>query len=163
MIPGRARAKREFVRFYRFSIVGTIGAVVDFGSFNLLTIVFGVGGVLASMFSFVAAVISNFVWNRYWTYPDSRSKRVHRQALQFGLVNLIGLAIRTPIFALLQFPAARLVDLAFAEAGPWLANSPLAMVRPLTLGRNLALAAAVLFVLLWNFSVNRIWTYSDVE
>ncbi len=163
MIPGRARAKREFVRFYRFSIVGVVGAVVDFGSFNLLTLAFGVSGVPASMASFVAAVTSNFIWNRYWTYPDSRSKRVHHQALQFGMVNLIGLAIRTPVFALLEAPATRLVRLAFVEAGPWLANSPLATVRPLTLGRNLALAAAVLVVLSWNFGINRIWTYSDVD
>jgi hypothetical protein len=31
------------------------------------------------------------------------------------------------------------------------------------LGRNLALALAVLIVLLWNFAANRLWTYSDVS
>jgi putative flippase GtrA len=29
------------------------------------------------------------------------------------------------------------------------------------LGRNFALAIAVIVVLFWNFGVNRIWTYSD--
>jgi len=29
------------------------------------------------------------------------------------------------------------------------------------IGRNAALALAVIVVLFWNFSINRIWTYSD--
>jgi putative flippase GtrA len=32
---------------------------------------------------------------------------------------------------------------------------------PLLLGRNFALALAVIIVLFWNFGINRIWTYSD--
>jgi putative flippase GtrA len=36
-----------------------------------------------------------------------------------------------------------------------------ARLSPTTLGRNLALAAAVVLVLSWNFGANRIWTYSD--
>jgi len=31
------------------------------------------------------------------------------------------------------------------------------------LGSNLALALAVVVVLFWNFSVNRLWTYSDAS
>lgn len=162
MIPRSVRARREFVRFYKFSVVGVIGAVVDFGSFNLLTLVIGMGGVAASVISFVAALSSNFIWNRIWTYPDSRSKRVHHQAIQFGIVNLVGLAIRTPVFALLEQPAANLASRMLAPAGP-LAGTALTEVAPLTLGRNLALAAAVLVVMFWNFGINRIWTYSDVD
>lgn len=162
MIPRSARTRREFIRFYKFSIVGAIGAVVDFGSFNLLTVLAGIGGVVASVISFIAALTSNFIWNRFWTYPDSRSKRVHHQAIQFALVNLIGLAIRTPVFALLEQPATDLAATGLAPGGP-LARTLLATVAPLTVGRNLALAAAVLVVMLWNFGVNRVWTYSDVD
>lgn len=161
MIPRSARARREFVRFYKFSVVGAIGAVVDFGSFNLLTLVGGMGGIAASVISFVAALTSNFIWNRIWTYPDSRSKRVHHQAIQFGLVNLVGLAIRTPVFALLEQPAADLASNVISQTG--LLATPLSGLDPLTLGRNLALAAAVLVVMFWNFGINRVWTYSDVD
>ncbi|MFP3855341.1 MAG: GtrA family protein [Anaerolineales bacterium] len=163
MNVGRARARRELVRFYKFLIVGTIGAVVDFGTFNLLTALLGVWSVLASVFSFIAAVTSNFIWNRYWTYPDSRSKTIGGQAVQFALVNLIGLVIRTPIFAFAEKPATRLAGIMLAGGVPYLARTPLAALDPIVLGRNLALALAVLAVLLWNFGVNRIWTYSDVE
>ena len=140
-----------------------IGAVVDFGAFNVLTGLFNIWSVLASMFSFVAAVTSNFIWNRYWTYPDSRTKTISSQALQFALVNVIGLAIRTPIFAVTESPATRLAALVLADGTSYLARTPLGALGPQVLGRNMALALAVIVVMLWNFGVNRVWTYSDVE
>lgn len=158
-----ARTQRELHRFYKFSVVGTIGAIVDFGTFNLLAGGFGLWSVAASVCSFIAAVTSNFIWNRYWTYPDSRSKKVHHQALQFSLVNLIGLAIRTPVFAFAESPAARLAQSLLLRWHDVILGTPLAALSAAALGRNLALASAVLLVLLWNFLINRVWTYSDVE
>jgi putative flippase GtrA len=160
MKPVNPRLHRELTRFARFSAVGVIGAVVDFGTFNLLTALLSVWSVLASMISFSAAVISNFIWNRYWTYPDSRSKHVRHQIIQFGLVNLIGLAIRTPIFAFAERPMTNLAVRLLPGLSAAL-STPLTF-EPAALGRNLALALAVLAVLLWNFGVNRLWTYSDV-
>jgi len=146
---------RERSRFLRFALVGIIGAVVDFGTFNLLTGLFHMPAVLASVCSFGAAIVSNFTWNRYWTYPDSRSKRVSQQLLQFGLISLIGLAIRTPLFALLEEPLSKL----FANVSVPI----LSAANPDFLGHNMALAIAVGVVMFWNFFVNRYWTYSDVE
>jgi len=103
-------------------------------------------------------VTSNFIWNRYWTYPDSRSKPLRRQALQFTLVSLIGLAIRTPVFALLLGPYTRMAA-ALLQVLP----ASAAALDATTLGSNLALAAAVIIVLFWNFFVNRYWTYADVD
>ncbi len=159
------KTKREITRFLKFLVVGLIGAVVDFGTFNLLANVLNVWSVLASMLSFSAAVISNFLWNRYWTYPDSRSKNVSSQAIQFGIVSVIGLAIRTPLFALSEPIFIRL-------AREWLPSliehvriisGVFQQLSPIVLGRNLALALAVVVVLFWNFGINRVWTYSDVE
>ncbi|MCJ7533953.1 MAG: GtrA family protein, partial [Anaerolineales bacterium] len=81
---------RERTRFFRFAAVGIFGAVVDFGTFNLLTNFVGLSAVWASVFSFIAAIISNFTWNRYWTYPDSRSKPLGRQLFQFSFVSILG-------------------------------------------------------------------------
>lgn len=142
---------RERTRFIRFTIVGTIGAGVDFGTFNLLVSVGHLHPVLASVCSFIAAVTSNFVWNRFWTYPDSRTKPVFRQVAEFALVNLIGLSIRTPIFTFLE-----------SRLGYWLAPYPLPL-GAVFWGHNLALAVAVVVVLFWNFYVNRYWTYGDVD
>ena len=88
---------QERKRFLRFAVVGTIGAVVDFATMNILTVFFHITFIIASIISFAAAVLSNFLWNRFWTYPDSRSKKVHRQVIQFLLVSVIGLPIRTPL------------------------------------------------------------------
>ncbi len=145
---------RERARFLRFAVVGAFGAVIDFGTFNLLNGLFGVPAVWASVLSFTAAVVSNFTWNRYWTYPDSRSKRISRQLVEFSIISLIGLAIRTPLFAVMD----RLLNNLFTSFD----------VSVLGLGadflsHNLALATAVIVVMFWNFFVNRYWTYNDVK
>src|SRR5512134_3497702 len=99
---------RERGRFLRFAFVGVVGAVVDFGTFNLLTHVLAVPAILAQVISFTAAILSNFLWNRYWTYPDSRSKPIFHQLSQFAAISIAGLIIRTPLFAFLKEPLPRL-------------------------------------------------------
>jgi putative flippase GtrA len=141
-------------RFLKFAVVGVFGAIVDFGTFNLLTQLTPIPAVYASMISFTAAVGSNFMWNRYWTYPDSRSKPVMGQVTQFILVSLIGLGIRTPLFAFLEH---NLINLA-AQALP--RNF---FLKPTFVGHNVSLAIAVLVVMMWNFFANRFWTYNDVK
>ena len=136
-------------------MVGAIGAVVDFGVFNLLRGAVGIPAAIAQAISFSAAVVSNFLWNRYWTYPDSRSKPAGRQALQFLLVSLVGLAIRTGVFVLVQ-PAT--ISLAESFLPDDASSSQI-----IAIGENMALVVAVLVVLLWNFVINRVWTYSDVQ
>ncbi len=145
---------RERTRFLRFATVGVIGAVVDFGTFNLLTNYVGLTAVIASVFSFIAAVISNFTWNRYWTYPDSRSKPLSRQLVQFSVVSVMGLLIRTPIIAILEPLFTRLfTNFVFL---------PIGFITAELLADNLALAIAVIVVMFWNFFINRYWTYGDI-
>lgn len=168
---------KEAERFIKFLVVGGIGFVVDFGIFNLLlnpmnalvapgssqyTMLTGLGlsnyfvthlgPTIASAISFVAAVFSNFLWNRYWTYPDSRSRSRRRQFTMFFLVSVVGVFIRIPIVFLMT-PVFRSMV------------SHVGMLQAYTtrLADNLSLAVAVLVVLFWNFFANRHWTYNDVE
>ncbi|WP_374685573.1 GtrA family protein [Promineifilum sp.] len=168
---------REAKRFVKFLIVGAIGFVVDFGFFNLLlnpmndlvspgaalyTLLAGMGfgdyfithlgPTLASSISFVAAVFSNFLWNRYWTYPDSRSRSRRRQFTMFFLVSIVGVLIRIPIVFLMT-PLFRSF---ISSIGPLQAYTT-------RLADNLSLGVAVVVVLFWNFFANRHWTYNDVE
>jgi len=144
---------KERVRFLKFAAVGTIGAVIDFGIANLFAHFFNMPLVYAGTISFICAVISNFLFNRYWTYPDSRSRHVLHQLGMFFLVNSAGIAIRIPILHYVEPPLASvfkntmhfstsLVDL---------------------LARNGTLAVAVGVVMIWNFFINRYWTYNDVD
>jgi putative flippase GtrA len=146
---------QERQRFLRFAFVGIIGAVVDFGVFNLLTSLTSIPSVLAQTVSFTSAVISNFVWNRYWTYPDSRSKPILRQMLQFTFVSAIGLGIRTLIFASIEpLLIAFFTKITFSIH--W-------GLSPVKLGYNVTLAIGIGVVMLWNFYINRFWTYSDIN
>jgi len=145
---------QERNRFLRFAMVGLIGAVVDFGTANLLTGVIQMDFVWASIISFAAAVVSNFLWNRYWTYPDSRSKSVSTQIIQFAAINVIGLLIRTPLFAFLESATVPVFEKMLPSNFFFSATF---------LGHNLSLATAILVVMMWNFFANRLWTYNDVK
>ena len=166
---------KEVERFLKFAVVGVIGAIIDFGSFNLLRSPFlrfaeaGLFDNLESLFkvestsiavgivtgiSFVLAVISNFIWNRYWTYPESRSKSKRLQMTQFAAVNAAGFFVRPPIFAYTHL----WFGLVFLQFIPSLGEE-----TAYWLGDNVCLAMIVGIVMLWNFFVNRYWTYSDVD
>ena len=139
-------------RFLKFAVVGVIGALIDFGVMNLLVSLFSLSLVFAGTISFICAVISNFVWNRFWTYPESRSKPLARQLFQFALVNAAGLLIRVPI---LHFG-----EPAFDQL---LGNIPGTTGIHQLLSHNGTLAIAVGVVMMWNFFVNRYWTYNDID
>lgn len=159
---------KELERFLKFAFVGVIGTFVDLGISNfLMKFVFRVtkesGGtpiLIASTIGFVLAVSNNFIWNRYWTYPDSRSHPIWLQLGQFFAVNTVGLFIRVVIIALLSVPFISLIG-----ALPQSLLNSLSISKDIQalLGGDMALLTAIGVVLLWNFFVNRYWTYNDIS
>ncbi|MBN1315406.1 MAG: GtrA family protein [Anaerolineales bacterium] len=133
---------KEMERFLKFMVVGTIGFVVDYGTLNFLVLVLDFNLIFANSISFSLAVISNFTWNRYWTYPDSRTKPIRSQLIQFTFVNLMGWGINTLVL--------------------W-STTPYFTSLVGELGFNISKAIATIIVLFWNFFVNRYWTYNDVS
>jgi putative flippase GtrA len=109
--------------------------------------------VLAGTISLACAIVSNFIWNRYWTYPESRSRALAHQLGMFAMVNLAGVLIRVPI---LHYGEPVLLGF-FRQA----ARTP--PISPEFAARNATLAVAVGIVMLWNFFVNRYWTYNDID
>ena len=144
--------RQERTRFLKFMTVGVIGSVVDFGIMNLLTKLSSMTLIWAGTISFICAILSNFLWNRYWTYPDSRSRPIANQLIMFSVVNLAGLIIRLPILHFLEPPMRYLFQVL-----------SLSIFTPEFLGKNLTLAVAIGVVMLWNFFVNRYWTYNDID
>lgn len=152
--------RKEVVRFIKFAIVGTVGTAVDFGVLNLLIQLAGFAKFWANTCSFTAAVVSNFTWNRLWTFPESRQRPLLSQLGQFALVNVAGLAINQAIFLGLDgFVLGEAGALAVPMSG--LAN--IVGVTHFTLAYNLAKAIAIIVVLFWNFGINRIWTYKGIQ
>ena len=144
---------KERVRFLKFASVGAIGSVIDIGIANLLIHLLNMRLVYAGSISFICAVFSNFTLNRYWTYPDSRSRPLMHQLGMFFLVNSIGIAIRIPILHFVEpFLAMEFESLVHLSAS-----------AAETLAKNATLVVAIGVVMMWNFFVNRYWTYNDVD
>ncbi|HSG45080.1 MAG TPA: GtrA family protein [Anaerolineales bacterium] len=147
------KRRRERTRFFRFAVVGAIGSAIDIGVMNLLTQVFHFPLVIGGSISFVCAVVNNFLGNRYWTYPDSRSRRIRYQFGMFFLVNAVGIAIRIPILKYVEPPLAMFFE----------SMSNLSLDTADALAKNATLLLAIGVVMLWNFFANRYWTYNDVD
>lgn len=141
-------------RFFKFALVGISGTVVDFSFFNIFSVFFGLPVVLSSIFSFSIAVVNNFYWNRVWTYPESKNAKLADQLTKFGIVSVLGLIIRTPMFALIEKPVIQFSHTYFSNVFP---------IDPVIIGHNIALAVVIIVVLFWNYFVNRIWTYKNLD
>lgn len=175
-VAGRFGEKsKEVERFLKFAVVGFIGAVVDFGTVIVLqaTVLpptnsqgepITANVAIATTIAFIAAVISNFIWNRFWTYPDSRSRSVRRQLAQFFLISFVG-----------WFGRTLWISVSYHALGALLMPILLPLIhilRPTYLpsytaeGKLGTLAAqfiGVIVVMFWNFFANRYWTYNDVK
>jgi putative flippase GtrA len=154
---------KEVERFLKFATVGTLGAIIDLGtSFALLNTIFDprlqIQYLTAATISFVAAVISNFLGNRYWTYPDSRSRSIQRQLIQFTMVNIGGWAGRV---IWLSFAKPLFSNLAATLSGQY--NLAINDVNAALVGGMVAILMGIFVVMIWNFFVNRYWTYNDVD
>ncbi len=139
------QAPREVRRFIKFAIVGGIGALVDYSVLFLVVFKFGVPEEWANLVSVTCAIISNFIWNRLWTFPESQNHAVHTQFVQFAIVNLIGLAINEGVLL----------------ATDHLIFEPMLHEQGLALA--LAKACAIGVVLFWNFGANRVTTYRHIK
>ena len=136
------RAK-EISRFLKFAIVGAIGMVVDLGTLTFAREVLKLPLSLAVGVGFVLAVISNFTWNRLWTFPESRQRSVTRQLGQFLFINLIGLGLNEVIVLSLHPLFSRVT------------HDPPAYLA--------AKVIAIGVVLFWNYGANRVWTYRGIQ
>ena len=71
----------------------------------------------------------------------------------FFVVNAAGIAIRIPILHFVEPPLA----------GAFERMAHLSRASAEILAKNATLAFAIGVVMLWNFFINRYWTYNDIE
>ncbi len=128
----RHAAAREFAKF---GTVGVMNTAVDFLVYVALTrgwLGFRTHFLIGNFLAFFASVVNSYLFNKYWTFRN-RDQRHRVQFAKFFLVNLVTLALYELILYLLvdQF---HVFDL-------W------------------AKAAAIVLVMVWNFSANKYWTF----
>jgi putative flippase GtrA len=131
---GLDKRPREVVRFLKFAAVGGLGMVVDLTILYIMRTLVGLPLLIANTISFSTAVVSNFTWNRLWTFPESRQRPLIPQLAQFALVNIFGLA-----FNLVKNFLSDPLDYLFAKI------------------------VAIGVVLFWNYGINRLWTYKGID
>ncbi len=139
MVRNPMAHQKEYHRFAKFAVVGALGSVIDFSLLNLMRGVFGWQLIWANTLSVSVAIVSNFIWNRLWTFPESRTRKKRTQLVQFALVNFFGLLLNNLIVVGFDYLLSPYIN------EPW--------------SYNIAKAIAIGIVLFWNFGANRLWTY----
>ena len=138
-----AAGKKSYRQFVKFTIVGAINTGVDWAVFYPAKAILlrGFSSLnlqtvrqIAKASSFIVSALSSYIMNRKWTFR-SKDARVARQAAKFMTVSMGGLIINSTIF--------------------YIATAKLQW-RDI-FGLMMATAGATL----WNFFVNKKWTFRD--
>lgn len=118
-------------QFIKFSIVGFGNLLLDAGLFALLRY-FSVFPELAKALSFVVTASLSYYFNRRWTFR-SKEPAIFVQYARFVAVAVVGLLINTGSFSI--------------------------YLRLFSLPEYLSFLAAAATAVIWNFLVNKFWTF----
>lgn len=120
-------------KFLKFCFVGLLGLVIDFGTTFFFKEKVKINKYVSNSFGFVLATISNYLFNKYWTFENIDPDALI-QFTKFISVSLIGLALNNLIIYILinkkgsKFYWAKLI--------------------------------AIIVVVIWNFGANYYFTFS---
>lgn len=129
----------NFEQIFCFGVVGLISTAIDILLLMLLQAVFQIPIWMANVFSYGAGIGVNFTLNRKWTFQLRTAEGRPRQFLQFCGISLTGLVINTLIVHLL---------------GPVFSSGGMGAAGYLP-----AKAVAAGIVFMWNYGMNRFWTF----
>ena len=128
----RITSHHEVRRFTKFAIVGVANTIIDFSIYTLLIQVGHWPYLWANVVGFSVAAMNSYYFNRRWTFRSTASD-VHREAMQYLIVIGSG-------FFLNEGGLYILVDHGH--------------LHPLV-----AKVFVTGLVLIWNFGLNRLWTF----
>ncbi len=129
-----ATLTKEFIfKFIRFGIVGFSGIFVDFGTTWTLKEKFTIHKYVANSCGFLFATVTNYFFNRYWTF-QSHDPKAFQQFGKFFTIALIGLLFNNVIIYILN--------------------------DKLKINFYLAKVFAIIAVSIWNFFANYIYTFA---
>lgn len=124
----------KILAFLKFGITGVSGLIIDFSLTWLFKDEFHFNKFVANAIGFSAAVISNYIIHRNWTFKDNKSK-AGPQFTAFVTVSVIGLLLNSGIILLLD---------------NWL-----------SVNFYISKAVAIFIVFFWNFSVNYFFIFKS--
>ncbi len=101
LIACRIRFERSKT-FLKFSVVGATGVAVNLGSFTIL-MALGLNKFIASPVAIELSIISNFLFNNFWTFSDRGGNgKIHGRVLKFHIISAIALVVSYSTFLLLS-------------------------------------------------------------
>jgi putative flippase GtrA len=124
------RARRNWEQLAKFCAVGAVGYVINLGVYTALLHA-GLHYLVAATGSFLVAVSSNYLLNRWWTFHDRRAG-VAAQGMRFFAVAVVSLGANLLVLHLLI---------------------------TLGLGKLVAQAVAIVLVTPLNFVGNKLWSF----
>lgn len=98
-VQAPARAGRLLPQLVKFGAVGGVGFVVNLGVFNALMLTVFVpahvhaGPLVATVLATLAAIVTNWLGNRFWAFSAQRQSSAAREGAEFLLVSLAGMGI----------------------------------------------------------------------
>lgn len=130
--------KKLIEQFMKFSVVGVIAFVIDYGLLALLTELFGINYLVSATISFTASVVFNYVASMRYVFTHKEDMSRRREFIIFVVLSVIGLLINNGLMwagvELLQWP-------------DWLQDHAYLIVK--------IFATAV--VMVWNFVTRKIF------
>ena len=126
-------------QFVKFGLVGVLSAAIDWGVFFALKPFFGPLWAIPKGISFVVSAVNSYIWNRRWTFRSDNPNKT-TEFTRFFAVACVGLGLNELLMFLMLLLLAKST---LKEKMRYLAG--------------LFVATAV--VAIWNFVVNRLWTF----
>ena len=124
--------------FLKYGLTGSVGALVNLGSFQLL-LELGAHKFLASPIAIEISIVSNFLMHNYWTFADrNMTGRKRVRGLKYNVVSLATLTLSYATFVGLS--------LFFPRASPVLLQ-----------------ACGILPSAMLNYFINSCWTFREMS
>jgi glycosyltransferase involved in cell wall biosynthesis/putative flippase GtrA len=79
----------------RYFVSGISGASTQIGLLYVFTDVVGLWYIYSSVLAFVVAIAISFVLQKFWTFADRETKKVHQQFARYMVVAILGVFINT--------------------------------------------------------------------
>ncbi|MCB2294466.1 GtrA family protein [Clostridium algoriphilum] len=84
----------NFKRLSKFSCVGGLNTLLDFGVFSLLNSLFGVNYIISQIISYSSGTLNSYILNKFWTFNDTKTnKKTTKEIVQFIVVNSASLGV----------------------------------------------------------------------
>lgn len=130
-------------QFIKFIIIGLSSTIIDVSISNYLTFYCNWNWIIAATLSFAVSVTNGYFWNSRWTFKHAAGNSPD-QYIKFVAVNIVGLALNLCIMKCVFFMfTGKFIHQGTPEKMHW----------------YIAKAVAIVLVSLWNFFINKKWTF----